>query len=122
LRDLVVAELGLQYSGVVGRPTEGGLATDAADTLVEVWVSNVSLLEGPNRILYFNVSGGVQLRTHGRLTEYAALASNSETGHSLAVWIADDGERFKDELAKGLETLAEQIVDELLTRSVETPK
>ncbi len=120
LRDLVVAGLRRQYPGTV-TPAAGGAVPEGPDTVVEVWISNISLLAGTKQTLYLNLSGGMQVRKRGRILEYVPLATAGGEGHTLPVWTADDGRRFKDEIAHGLEKLAEQIVTQLLSRPAETP-
>lgn len=121
LRDLVVAGLRRQYSGTAAPAAGGDAAPEGPDTVVEVWVSNISLLAGTKPTLYLNLSGGMQVRKRGRILEYTPLATTGREGHTLQVWTADDGQRFKDEITLELEKLAEQIVTELLSRPAGTP-
>jgi hypothetical protein len=54
LRDLVVARMGRQYSGDISARVKGWQELDdQPDTIVEVWVNTVALLEGSKHALYW---------------------------------------------------------------------
>jgi hypothetical protein len=124
LRDAVIAGLGRERYRDVLPITSANVATDGVDSVLEVWVSEITLAGSPdpqagpeiNPGLVLGVHGGVRVLRNG---VEAGHASVSSVGHerTFRQWAANEGVIFEEDLAKALEDLAGQVVGILLSPS-----
>lgn len=120
-RDAAVAHLTLAHGGeVIAVSKETEEEARAADTFVDLWLSDIVLVgEGINPTLKMRVSGGMRVLKGGVEMRFVPLATAWKNGHTLETWAAADGQRFREEISLALDELADDVVYGLLCCAVQ---
>jgi hypothetical protein len=116
VRDLVITELRREHFGDVMPIGAADTAKPAVDTVVEVWISYITL-EGEGPTLTLHLSGGMRVLGPGVLVEHLPIDSEGQR-HSLLAWAADDAKIFREQIAHESEKLAKDVVNALLSRPI----
>jgi hypothetical protein len=127
LRDLVIARLAEVDPYLDVRPYNGPSDTvgDNPDTVIEVRVASVSLVgQGINPTLRLYLHAAVRVVKGNVVTHSRTIVAGGD-GETFLTWAGENSQRFRWQVRRELQRLAEKIVADVLSRPAKddpTPK
>lgn len=122
-RDGVIDVLRQAHVDDVKAAGEDGTTEPAANTVVEVWITDITLAgsEAIEPVLTLQLSGGMRVLREGVELQSQPVRMEGVERHTFWDWAADDAKLFEEQIASESKKLAAEIVIALLARPAPRP-